>query len=278
VLTITDGWIFLNRVIVIVAILMVVTACARGITCVTPVYDKGAVFVDTSESLIMNLSVKEEDVAPEALRCLVKAIKAEYKGRTEVGLFIYDSAKVAKAYLPVMAYQEVADGLGNKREDARSLRASYEYGHGDEHLTILPLGLSANNSFDARIDLLDGGAAKCKIQAGQRCLVKLEEPGFFKEIHKKDFGVSIVLGGTVFPDGSVRDVRVIEEKRDASKMTKIERYLCRNLRTWRFVRSGGKNEVRITYRFVLDRTMGEGREEVEVVSPGEIVIKGNPRG
>lgn len=223
----------------------------------------------------MSISIHASDFAPDRLICLAETLKQQYSDRGNIGILMFSSNEAAKMYLPVYG-----DGVGDPYIWARQFHASYsrDAEKHEESLVLMPMGkLDSGGFYDTKIELPVVSNPQCRLQVNRRCLVVLDELYYPTEALTSRTSGSVTLTGTIAKDGSVNEIHAgkLVVKGGGRKMNALVNEALQNFKTWRFAIAGQRDNVRITYRFVIESARSVHGLPMELALPDQVIIRAN---
>jgi TonB family protein len=263
---------------------------ARGSTeCRQPHYSEGAVWERSNSEVFMAVSIPLKDFVPRKLVCLAHALRQRYSEQQKIKVLIFSSQDAAERYMPYPTgdYGPLSNGKAQKLPNLSfwlsHLHGSYSY-DGDkheEHIDIRPFGSDFEGGpDDTRISLPVTETPRCHLEMAGRCLLELEHIAYPDEALTKSMSGTVTLTGLVEPSGKVTgiDVAGVRVQSPATKQVLVDEAV-RNLETWKFEPVSRKDQIRITYSFVIDSALAIppgyrkfSKSQLEL--PNEVIIRG----
>jgi hypothetical protein len=262
-----DLWRF--RGVIFIGMLLWGAASHAG--CRVPSYRVAQVNRDAAPDVFMDISIRQEDFAPESLVCLAFVLRQKYRQAPQILVGIFDSYAAAANYRP-LAVEYTTDLV----RWASRQHAIYHYNpeNHEEYLLLLPdgLSLSRDSPLMTRIDLPTTGPPSCKLQIRGRCLLVFDHIG---ATEKDGFG-TVVLTARMEKNGKVSDVRLAESETVAVTPERLAliQFATRNLRSWRFQDGKAAETFRITFSLEhVDTPLGVDGIDVQLQLPDRVNIK-----
>lgn len=237
-----------GSIVLLVVALALITNTGIAAECRVPRYRVGHVWEDNRASIMLNISIRMSDFAPDKLLCLSDALKRQYANRQRILIMMFSSHDAAKNYTtPIETYT-----IGPRTNWSRSNHATYAFNADkrDESLILMPIGQIS--TFATKIELPAASPPPCALQIAGRCLLGLDEIVFPEEARKSTASGTVTLEGVIDRRGQVRQLRVVdtEHSADASDSS-FGRAALQNLSTWRFAPAREPTALRIAYEYLI---------------------------
>jgi hypothetical protein len=241
--------------------------------CPAPRYRTGITPVNSDAELIMSISIPLRDFAPNRLVCLATSLKERYRGRKSVIVSIFSSYEAASHSLGVLPPEA---GKFARQMLAR-MHGRYVFS-AERHVEYLEL-MPTLDWERTRIDLPVVAAPHCRVEIAQRCLIESHGIDYPWEAVKLRASGSVALTATFARDGKVSRVRLVKAQSvPEGAAGPLADAAVQNLSSWRLEPGPRAETVRITYSYVIDRSLPWNiLTEVRWIPPDEIAIRGNPR-
>jgi TonB family protein len=269
--------------IFLILCLVAATCQSAAANCEPPHYDTGKVWESSKSKLLMTVSIKISDFAPQRLVCLAEAFKQKYADLEHIDILVFSSLDAARYWLPFQADSVPTSKKHGKAYDsywffARQLHALYSY-HADkreEYILIKPLGSHKEGPYDTRIILPPAATPHCRFEIYDRCLLALEDIEYPVEPLKAKASGMVTLAGTVARDGKMTRIQVAKANTSSAEWKDLfVREAVNNLKTWRLEAAEHKDSVRITYTYSMDSSLRyPGQVQVDLALPNEVRIRG----
>jgi TonB family protein len=247
-----------------------------------PRYRAGIAWEDSKSRVVLQISIRLVDFAPDKLVRLAETLKQHYRDREYIGILIFSSHDAAMHCNPA----PYGDGFpprngGRPHSCLESLHANYTYDaiKREEHLDLMPWHGSVDGGpLATRFDLPLVGAPQCRLQIMGRCLLALSDFTYPSEALKRKSSGTVVLTGEIKRNGKVAALRVAESDVNPVEGKDIlARAALENLKAWRFDAGERDDPIRITYSYVIDASLPRGAPPgVEWGLPNQVTIRGNP--
>lgn len=238
--------------------------------CRPPAYRKGYVWEDKPSSVMLNISVKKNDLAPGRLVCLAAALRRHYSNRSQVDVLIFTSQAAAKHYTGPF----VGDSPFPRKNWSLENHARYflDAKKNEEYIVLMPWG--QNRTFETRIMLPAATVQRCTLEFAVRCVLAMERVDYpFNALKAKVMG-SVELRGRIRPDGIVGDVQpIVAEASPAGEEKLLVDSALQNLATWKFETAPHTDTFRVIYSYVIEPGVARTSTTVSLQSPGTIQIK-----
>jgi TonB family protein len=241
--------------------------------CHAPHYRTGHVWEDSHSAVMINISIEMSDFAPSKLVCLAQTLKERYGPQRQIEVLIFSTRAAAEHYTMPLS----GDSVLPRTAWAMQLYATYFF-HPDKHeeylyVTPNPAKSHIGSAFDDRIDLPVTSTPACKFQISGRCLLAFGDIEYPQDARKAQASGSITVTATIARNGEVENASVAEP-RPVSMENELARVALDNLKTWRFETAPRRDDIRITYSYVIDPSPGDGRTSVKMDLPNHVVVTG----
>jgi hypothetical protein len=220
----------------------------------------------------VQVSIQPEDFSIPEVLCLVRVLKQQHHEWNNVLVLIFSSNDAALNY----------DASGMTRQSLQykdALRGLYSLdpSSGRDDLQILPFGLSTPPWYSTTIPL-ENPQTSCRLMIADRCLLALE-PLVYPQTALTSRAIgSVVLRGTIGPDGHTRSVTV--ESASSPQGTDAEIFAAaavRNLESWWLEPTRDEDPVHVTYRYEIDPLLQKpGQVEVDFALPASVTVRARP--
>jgi hypothetical protein len=244
---------------------MLIPSYGRALSTDSPAYKIAKVRTDAS-GITLNVSVRDEDLAPTKLISLARVLREKYK---HVRVYIFTSWDAALNFVPLgveYSAQQVAW--------ASKLHAFYSYGEeGQKELLLLtPDGLDQqiDSPINTRLDLSSEVKPRCKLEIKERCVLQFDHISVSPELVG-----SVTLTACLNRDGRIS--KVIVRARDNSRGggAQLADWAVGNLRSWR-VEPGKRSEtISLVYSVDQVETPLKHGIDVQFMLPERITIHVN---
>jgi hypothetical protein len=235
------------------------------------------VIADSGSEFFGNISVPLRDIAPRRLVCLAASLKERYRGRNKVTVNIYSSRKAASV------------GLGTRDPNSGTLEA-YAQMHGEyvldtqrheEYIEVKPEGIApgyTDRPSDTRINLPVAAAPHCRLEIDNRCLIASKVVDYSYGGVKGEPSGHVTLTATITRGGKIRHVRAARAEGVPVEDKDLFVSSCvQNLSSWRLEPGSRRAEIKITYSYVIDKSLGyKGATKVDWDLPNEVTIRWRP--
>lgn len=252
--------------------------------CAAPKYVVGRVWPETEPATTtISISIQLTDFVPSRLICLAPELKARYRDKN-INAWIFSSPDAARRYHGDIDFGDVfpvpgSTGVPRGTEDfAKELHGIYTYKRDthEESLEVKPLGMSGEEPGDTRIDLPIKAVPRCNVELAGRCLISLDYPRYPVSTRETVSG-SVTLTGTVTRQGRVVNIQVVEaDIKPTSRTTAIVDATLRNLGTARLQPASHEDAIRLTYSYVIDRSLQPGQDRPDFDLPNKITVLFRP--
>ena len=264
---------------------------ADALQCHAPNYREGAVWERSESSVFMAVSISLKDFAPAKLLCLAQVFRQRYPNQKSIKVLILSSRDAARRTIPYRVGDDAPfrNGMQQKFPSLSSwlgaLHGFYSYSaeKQDEHLDIRPFGSDFEGGpDDTRIALPTTDTPRCHLEISDRCLLALEHIIYPDGALTRSVAGTVTLTGLIERSGKVSGIHAVEIRVEPEPSVQKEMLVdeaVRNLKTWRFEPSSGKDKVRITYSYLIDPTLpvptGYRKfTKVQLELPNQITIYG----
>jgi len=244
--------------------------------CRAPHYHAAYALVDSSSEFIGSISIPLRDFAPARLVCLAASLKERYRGRNSIVVNVFSSGKAASINLTVRDYNK------GELEAYAQMHGQYvlDTAKHEEYVSVKPEGIApmfTDRPSDTKINLPVAAAPHCRLEIDNRCLIASQEVAYPYELKGEPSG-HVTLTGTVTRSGKVSHVRVAkaesvpEEAKDVLTNAAVQ-----NLSSWRLEPGSRQAAIKITYSYVIDKSLGyKGASKVDWALPNEVTIRWRP--
>lgn len=226
----------------------VVNVSARGVACAPPPFFVAldAPARDDAPGL-MKISIARPQFTLENLVCLVRTFKEDHSSNKGLTILVFDARYAADEFVP----SEMA--LSPQIfQNYKQLLATYVFdpANHDEHVSLSPLGYGRDERFDSRIDLTSDAMPRCRFGLDNRCLFVFDTLDLASEPRLPTFTGSVVLQGSIRPDGNVTGVRVLSARGTSTALLKrVTTAATDHVKAWWFEPAPRENRFRATYQF-----------------------------
>jgi Gram-negative bacterial TonB protein C-terminal len=254
------------------------TAASAFAACPAPHYRPGYVWEDSQSTIMMNVSIRMADFAPDRLICLTQTFKERYGVQRKIKILIFSTRAAAEQYTMPFA----GDSAKTRVNWAARMYASYFYTPDthEEYLSITPDPLKSDvgSPFVSRIDLPIVNPPPCKFQIHGRCLLALDDIDYPSEALKERVSGKLRLTGTIDREGKVTGIRVAQANATPTeKAGLLTEAAVQNLGTWRLEEAKQQDALQITLTYVIDSSLPHrGDVQVKIASPNEITVRAYP--
>jgi hypothetical protein len=233
---------------------------------------------DDQHGIVLHISIRVQDFAPQRLVCLAAALKQRYGDHKNIWCGIFSDRKIAERYVLLTSVEPSAEMA--RRTTYRHAVYSREWDQGLERLYINPDPLqdSGLSRTDTVIFLPVVGTPKCKIQLSGRCLLVLPTiwPFWGDPDENKESG-SVTLEGKVAPSGRVGRIRIVESHVNPGESGEfLKKVAIRHLDAWRFESAAHGDVIQTTYQYRYTPLRPGERSyhvEVQMEQPDKTVTK-----
>jgi hypothetical protein len=215
------------------------------------------------------------DVNLPGFICVATRIRQEHPGWRQVRVGLFDDAQSAEHYDFDWMGSDLSLSLDRAWEmDKRATYVLNLATHEEYVLLRMLWGYGPQNEgYESRIDLPVKGRPQCRFEIKDRCLVAMEIPvhveapdGYFPE-------GTVTVSGWITSEGTLSDLRADVLKDETSRANEwMTRIALDILSTWRLDPAPRQDSIRVSLRFVIDRTSSWGRTSVELSSPTSLTI------
>jgi len=249
--------------------------------CRSPAYRVGQRVEESKDLVALTVSIRPADFTRERLVCLARAFRRKYANSADIEIFVFSSPDAARDYTVVRGDEAPPvyrnyDAYANM---LRQLHAEYRYSatNSEEHVVLKPVGSDRGGRYDTRIDLPVSTMPSCDKSVNGRCLVALDEIVYPTESLLARETARVQLSATIAKDGSVRDVRVVDEADvPTAGRAALVREAVEDLKTWRFEAGPHADRFQITYSYEIVGRIppGGGQVEVQLLLPERVILRG----
>ena len=223
----------------------------------------------------LRISIEPRDFTVANLICLVQTLKQRHSKWKSVILEIFDSQYAAQIYTDPGSE---TPSMGHMPAVQPHAIYALDSDKNEETLFLYPFGgLFDRESDSTKIDFPVSGTPRCRLAIHDRCLM-IAVPAEYPYAALKDFTSGrVTLEGTITSEGKVAGIQVqnVDVDRGADGKLLVEG-AKQNLATWQLEPRRGQEGLRITYSYILDRSLGQYPMDMEFRLPDQILIKGNP--
>lgn len=223
----------------------------------------------------LRMSIEPRDFTVANLICLVQTLKQRHAKWKSVMLEIYDSQYAAQIYTgpsseagsmtysPAVEPHAIYNLDSDKKEDT---------------LSLFPFGwLGTPTSDSTTIDFPVSATPRCRLAVHDRCLMISEPVEYPYPALKDSVSGKVILEGAITPEGKVEGIGVVDGDVDQSGTGKLlVDAAVQNLASWQLEPGKGRDPIRITYWYILDRSLGHQLTDFRFDLPNQIIIRGNP--
>jgi TonB family protein len=241
----------------ILAILTAIMAHYALAQCKPPKYREGRIIADSKSEIVMSISMRIEDFAPERLICLAEVMKQRYRDRKSISIIFFSSHNAALIYrASTFNYDPVM------KEAEAQMHGAYLYDKDKQadFVDIYPEGGESGINLDAfrtKIELPVSSKPQCRLQISNRCLLALNDITYPTEAEKARITGTVTLAGTISRNGKMAGVKIAGTN---ITLTNGKNLLAdaalQNLKTWQFEQSKHKDSFRITYSYAINVPAG----------------------
>jgi len=141
-----------------------------------------------------------------------------------------------------------------------------------------PYSRKEMKEFNTRIDLPTANIPPCRLQINGRCLLALNDVAYPYEALKEAVVGIVTVAAAIGRSGAVSGIRIISVRpATASAKNLLGKTVVQNLSSWRLEPSEHMDRIRMTYSFMVDKSLPNRRgAQVQWFLPGEIIVKGRP--
>ena len=218
--------------------------------CNVPHYRRGRLWEVSPSDVMIDISIRLEDFAPDRLICLAGALRQRFPGRN-VAAYMFSSHEAALGYVPgsidlspaQVSYQSKLHGI-----------YIYDVEKHEDQVVIAPDGYSeqVDPRLTTRIDMPVTGTPVCTLAINGRCLLEFQHIYYPSTEGKTEVSGRVTVGGTIQRDGAVSDLAVVDAKvNPPERQAELVGWAKQNLNTWHFERGKHKDSLHITYDFVV---------------------------
>ncbi len=239
--------------------------------CKAPHYRIGQIHgADTAPSILLDISIRPEDFAPNRLICLAGVLRQKYRAPV-VTAGIFSSHKAAVNYQILGSDNPKHALLWASKRHAVYYNDSEAH---EEYLLLIPDGLSlgVTSPFNTRIDLPAVGKPSCKLEINNRCLFQFEHMGFPADAEPG----AVTLTGRIERSGKVTIGQIEDVRPAAASSPALDNFARRNLANWRFEPSHDVDDIRIRFSLKRVDTPLEHGIDVQFALPDRVDIKIGP--
>jgi hypothetical protein len=138
------------------------------------------------------------------------------------------------------------------------------------------LAYRSDQDYETEVSLPADTIPHCRLQFDRRCLIALEPIMSSKWSSTRGAG-TIRLAGQIERDGHVEIAETLADDITPVSAKKAVMELARqNFATWRFEPAETTEKLLLTYRFIVDEKMPQGKVTVDFEFPSAITVTGNP--
>ena len=227
-----------------------------------------------AENAVMRISIHPSDLTVNNLICIAQTLEQQHPTWESASINFFPSREAAKNFTP--GGMDLPPSVEKAR---KQLRATYVLNRGkhEEYLEILPFGSLTHPSRSTRINLPVKGTPHCRFEVLGRCLMALEYLDFPDEALKDFEAGKVTLQGQVTPLGKITNILVLQANVSQNHEGKLLIGAAEhNLASWQLEPRKRRDVIRITYSYIIDRSLGQFLMDTDFDLPNEIVIRGNP--
>jgi len=223
----------------------------------------------------LRISIEPRDFTVANLICLVQTLKQRHAKWKSVMLEIYDSQYAAQIYTDP---QSEAPSMTHSPAVQPHAIYNLDSDKKEDTLSLFPFGwLGTPTSDSTTIDFPVSATPRCRLAVHDRCLMILEPVEFPYAALKDSVSGKVTFEGTITPEGRVADIRVVDGDVDQTETGKLLMEAAeQNLASWQLEPGKVRDPMRITYCYILDRSLGHQLTDFRFDLPNQIVIRGNP--
>jgi len=240
----------------------------RLLACNTPEYRTGLILVNTTSEITMQISMRQDDFAPDRLICLAETIKSKFPDQ-DISVTMFTDHEAARNYPPVQEKTAWMQRFYSK------LHAMYVRSHEmkEDYLLIVPDGrhLEKDSPLNTRIDLPTTNRPVCRLTIGGRCLLAFQHMDYPSFTDTTDVAGKITVIGIIQKNGTISDVTVVNASAEPSSLLRsLSDWVIQHLRSWRFDPGTQADKFQLTFSFVLTDS---GPTLVEMHLPNEVRLE-----
>jgi len=221
------------------------------------------------------VSIDRRDFAIKKLICLAQTLRRD---RGTFGVEFFDSYEAAQSFRGMPP----EGGPPTTWYDwAKEVHAGYSFdvAKHEESIDISPMGDNTAPSWFTRISLPLAGAAHCRLEIQDRCLMAaMEKITYPQEALKMRASGVVTLAGTMQRDGRVAGLRVAEaDVKPPQGREQLVAAALQDLKTWQFDTAAHEDAIRIAYSFAIDTALPRGAPaQARWVSPNRVEVRADP--
>jgi hypothetical protein len=241
--------------------------------CRAPSFREGYVWEDSQSSVMMNISLRTSDFAPERLVCLAAALKHRYSDRKQISIVMFSSFAGAKKHT-VPFFGDSPKPRVNWSLQNHAIY-SFDADKREEYVEIMPFG--QNRSFETKINLPVTSTPHCTLEMAGRCLLALASIEYPWNALKSKVSGTVTLEAVIARDGTVTGVRSIGpgvQPHEGQHL--LVNAALQNLRTWYFEAGPHQDPIRIAYSYTIDSSGTAGHSSFQFDLPSKVEIRGRP--
>jgi hypothetical protein len=228
-----------------------------------------------AEKGVSKIVIKPRDLTIDGLICLTQDLKARHSEWLSKDLVIFTSHDAAKSFLPGPRVELPALAVRAQSQ----VHAVYTFNREtrEEHLDILPYGWTTARPDATTLNLPVKEAPPCRFEVHGRCLMALKELDYPYDALRSEASGSATLVGTIRSDGRISGIEVQDAAvGQGEAVASLVEGAKQNLASWQLEARRGQDVIRITYSYVIDRSLGQYLVNADIALPDRIVIRGNP--
>ena len=276
---------FIRRLAVCIC-LAAATVAARA-QCPTPPIRVHRDFINRTGQGSRSIALPPDMFTISNLLCLTNQFQRDYPDWRDVTVLFFSSDEAAESFdaSGMSDEREVIDpatgrwlesvNIGRFRKELRALYV-VDADERIRRLEITPLGLHTPENYGTTI-ALPAKQVHCRWELAKRCVLALSPLTFPDEATLGNGSGSVTLTGRVRRDGTITDLHVaqVTGESNGTKRSLIAATLD-NLSTWWLEPRPHENAFRVTYQYIVDRSIPAKEPLVIFEPPARVVTRANP--
>lgn len=243
-------------------------------------YRTGAIYVNDASMVVKSISIPMQDFAPGKLVCLATGLRARYRDRSNILIYIFGSHAASR--------QSILVGEISK-EDYQTYAQihalySFDASRHEEYIKILPVGIqpprivSTEGPYSTRINLPVVAEPHCQMEINNRCLIALKDIVYPEEALKQRASGKVALTALIDREGMVKRVHAVTSEGIESETERLlSDATSKNLASWRFEPGMVEEIIHITYWYAIDSSLNHvDGVQVRWALPNEVTIRSSP--
>jgi hypothetical protein len=235
----------------------------------------------------VRISVPSQEFTLANLLCLATEFET-HPGWRDIRVLIFNSDEAAASFdaSGMSDWHEVINsatgqslGTVNIGGFRKELRAIYTLNVADHihRLEILPLGFETSDAYATKIDQPSQSNTHCRWELVNRCVFSMSQISFPEMAKRASGSAEVTLTGRIRSDGTIAELRVTDVDGESDEIRRaLTAATLDNLSTWWLEPHSQIDPFRLTYEYIIDRSLAANSSVIMFQHPDRVTVRGNP--